>query len=126
MSFDAELRDHLGVAAVTAYVGQRIRPGILSDGDGMPAITYSLVSGSPQNSLDGFTSHLVRYSVQIDCWAKTLNAVNSLALVVRDRMNVSASGFKTVITDFPLLDDYENDTRRFRRSLACACWHTEQ
>lgn len=111
---------------MTAYVGQRIRPGVLNDADIMPAITYSLITGAPQTSLDGFTSGLTRYAVQIDCWASTFNAVVALALAVRDRMNVAADGFRTVITDFPLLDDYEDDTKRFRRSIACACWYTEQ
>lgn len=125
MTFEADLKTHLQVAAVAAFVNDRIYPEIVPQGVAMPAITYSMLDGQPQNSLDGFTSGLSRYPVQIDCWANTKTAVNALALVVRDRMNVAASTFRSVLTNYPLIDDYEPDTKRYRRSIGCACWFSE-
>lgn len=125
MSFEADFKTHLQVAALAAFVADRITPEIVPEGSLMPAMTYSLIAGQPQNCLDGFTSGLSRYSVQVDCWATTKTAVNALALVARDRLNVAAATFRTVINDFPLLDDYEPETKRFRRSIGCACWFSE-
>lgn len=126
MTFESDLRSHLNVAAITSYVGRRIFPSVIPDGETlMPAITYSLITGQPQNSLDGFTSGMTRYVVQIDCWGKTAAAVDSLSVVVRDRMATPAATFRTAITEFPLIDDYEPQTRRYRRSLGCSCLHIE-
>ena|SRR3990167_1473205 len=125
MTFEADLKSHLQVAAVAAFVADRIYPEIVPQGAGMPAITYSLQSGELQNSLDGFTSGLSRFPIQIDCWAATKTAVNALALVVRDRMNTNPSTFKIIITNYPLFDDYEPDTKRYRRSMGCSCWFSE-
>lgn len=126
MTFQAELFAHLNVAAITSYVGRRIFPGVIPEGEvGLPAITFSFVSGQPQNSLGGFTSGMTRYIVQIDCWGATVAAVDSLSIVVRDRMASAASTFRTAVTEFPLLDDYEPQTKRYRRSIACSCLHVE-
>lgn len=125
MSFEADFKSHLQVAALSSFVGDRIYPEIVPEGAAMPAITYSVFSSQPQNSLDGFTSGVSRMSVQIDCWATTRTAVNALALVVRNRMGVDAASFKSLVTAWPLVDDYEEDTKRHRRSLECACWYTE-
>jgi len=126
MSFEADLKSHLqGVAAVSSLVNDRIYPQILPEGATLPAVTYTLVFGQPENSLDGFTSGLTRFSVQLDCWAKTFGAAVALALAVRDRMNTNASTFSTVLLNYPALDDYEPDTKRYRRALECACWFKE-
>ncbi len=126
MGFEADLKSHLqGASAVSALVADRIHPQVLPEGSTLPAVTYTAVFGTPQNSLDGFTSTIVNYSVQIDCWAATFDAAAALALAVRARMNTAASSFSTVIREYPLLDDYEPDTKRYRRSLGCSCWHKE-
>jgi uncharacterized protein DUF3168 len=126
MSFEADLKAHLqGDATVSATVADRIFPSIVPEGEAMPSITYTHIIGQPENSLDGFTSGLTRYAMQIDCWALTYPAVLALALAVRDRLGTNASTISFVVNEFPLIDDFEPDTKRFRRALGCACWFKE-
>jgi hypothetical protein len=124
MSFDDDLKAHLNVAAIGALAGDRVWP-VRRFGDELPAVTYTYVFGRPSNSLDGYTSGLQRFLIQLDCWAKSHSEVIALAQAVRDRMNIAAASFKTVITEYPLIDDYEPDTKLFRRSLSVACWYRE-
>jgi hypothetical protein len=126
MSFEADLKAHLQAdATISGLVADRIHPLILPQGSPTVAITYTLIFGELQNSLDGFTSGLSRISVQLDCWSQSFGTALTLALAVRDRMNIPAATFSTVITEYPTLDDYELDTKRYRRSIGCACWFTE-
>jgi hypothetical protein len=125
MSFEADLKSHLSVAGIGALAGDRVYPTVRPQDSGLPAVTYSHVSGRPSNSLDGYTSGLQRFLMQIDCWAKSHSEVMALATAVRDRMNTAAATFSTVITEYPLLDDYEPDTKLYRRSLGVACWYRE-
>ena len=125
MSFESELKTHLDVASVTTHVNDRITPVKLKDNSAMPAAVYSIIFAETQNSLDGFTSGVVRYRVQVDCWGSTFTSqVAPLALAIRDRMNVDATNFKSVIIG-SALDDYEPETKRYRRTLEFSCWHTE-
>ena len=126
MSFETDLKAHLqGGAAVSALVADRIHPQIVPEGSTLPVVTYTSVFGQPVSCLDGFTSAVARYSVQIDCWAKTRDAAAALALAVRDRMNTAASSFSALITQDPLIKDYEADTRRYRHALEVSCHHKE-
>lgn len=125
MSFEADLKTHLSTAQIAALAGDRIYPILRPQDAALPAVTYSHVFGRPSNSLDGYTSGLQRFLMQIDCWAKSYSDVIALAQAVRDRMNTSAATFSTVITEYPLIDDYESDTKLFRRSLSVACWYRE-
>lgn len=126
MSFEADLKAHLqGASAVSALVADRIYPVVVKEGAAMPAISYLLPFGAPENCLDGFTSGLASYSVQIDCWANTHDEATRLAAAVRDRMSTAASTFAGVVNQFPLLDDYESDTKRYRRSIGWSGKHKE-
>lgn len=126
MSFETDLKTHLqGGASVSALVADRIFPQVVEQGAAMPAVTYTLVFGAPISSLDGFTSTIAQYAVQLDCWAKTHDAAAALALAVRDRMNTAASSFSAVITQDPLIQDYEPDTKRYRHALQVSCHHKE-
>jgi hypothetical protein len=125
MSFEADLKSHLSVAGIGALVGERVYPIVRPQDSALPAITYSHVFGRPSNSLDGYTGGLQRFLMQIDCWAKSYEQVAALARAVRDRMNTAAATFSTVITEYPLLDDYEPETKLYRRSLSVACWYRE-
>ena len=126
MSFEAELKSHLQAgAAVTALVADRVHPDVVPEGSSLPVVTYSVIFGAPANCLDGFTGKASNYAVQLDCWAKTHDAAQALALAVRDRMNTAASNFSAYITSFPLVKDYEPDTKRYRYGLQVSCWHKE-
>lgn len=126
MAFEAEFKAHLsGASSVTDLINSKIFPLLLPEEVALPAVVYTIVNGDPQNSLQGFDSGLVRYDVQVDCWATKYARVIELALAVRDRLNVDASTFRTVIDQYPLLDDYEEETKRFRRCIGVSCWHRE-
>lgn len=124
MSFEADLRAHLGGdSAVTALAGERIHPLKRPQGESKPAITYQRISGVPQQSLDGFTSGLTAIRVQVDCWGATHDDVSRLAAAVQARMLTAAATFRAVMAldqDF-----YEDDTRTFRRSMDFNCWFRE-
>lgn len=123
MSFEADLKSHLqGDASIVALVADRIYPGIVEEGaNRMPAVVYSLPFGAPENCLDGFTSGVSSYEVQLDCYALTYDETIRLALAVRDRMaTAAAQTFACIVTQFPLIDDYEPDTKRYRRSIGCS------
>lgn len=126
MSFEADLKQHLQADdVISALVADRIFPMIIPKGKAVPAITYTLVFGEPQNSLDGFTSNLRRITVQIDCWSQAHRTMLQLADAVVDRLNVVAANFRTVITEYPTLEDYEDETERYRRCIGASCWYTE-
>jgi hypothetical protein len=126
MMFEHDLKSHLQAGAgVSALVADRIFPLRLKDGGALPAVTYQVIYGATANSLDGFTSGMVNYQVQLDCWSETYEGALSLAKAVRDRMNTAATAFSAVIRDFPGNDDYEPDTKHYRRILNVSCWHHE-
>lgn len=126
MSFEADLKAHLqGDADIAGIVVERIFPMVVEKGKPVPAITYTVVFGEPVNCLDGYTSGVRRINLQLDCWSLSYTALLRLAQAVFDRMNTDAASFKSVINEFPLLDDYESDTDRFRRSIGVSCWYTE-
>lgn len=126
MSFEPDLKAHLQAAsAVSDIVGDRIFPNIVRQGSAMPCITYTLFLGELQDCLDGFTSGVTRYLVQLDCWALTYREVIALGIAVRDRMNVVASTFSTRITNYPSFDDFESDTQRYRRTVEVSCMFKE-
>lgn len=123
--FEDALKAHLQAdSAIAALVSERIHPLILGQKSPTPAITYSIVFGEPVNSLDGFTSGLTRYSVQIDCWSQTFDRTRELAAAVAARLNTPAETFKSVIRSAPTLEDYESDTKYYRRSIDASCWYT--
>jgi hypothetical protein len=122
MSFEADFKAHLQAdPALVALVADRIHPGVVPEGSPLPVVTYTHVLGQPEICLDGFTSGVTRYAMQVDCWALTYDEATALALAVRDRLNTDASNFATALTEFPAFDDYEPQTKRYRRSLGCAC-----
>lgn len=126
MTFEADLKAHLAAAsALTDVIGSRLRPVKLEQEELLPAATYTIVFGEPQNCLDGFTSNLTHYIVQFDFWATAYSQVLAAALATRNRLNTPASSFRTVITDFPLFDDYEPETKRHRRAIQVSCWFRE-
>lgn len=126
MSFEADLKAHLqSDSTISGLVNARIFPKKVPEEVTMPVITYTNNDGEPQNCLDGFTSGVVRYDMQIDCWATTFTRVIALGLAVRNRLNTVAATFSSIITQYPALDDYEEDTKRYRRSIGVICWFKE-
>lgn len=124
--FEHDFKAHLQAASsVSAIVGEKIFPEVIPQGVSVPAIVYTVIFGEPRNSLDGFTSGLINYQVQVDCWCSTYEQALRLAHAVRDQVNTAYATFKTVIREFPGQSDYEPDTKRYRRMLYLSCWHHE-
>jgi len=116
MSIDAALHGYL---AGVLSCAPRIYPmGVRPQGAPLPAVTYALVSGPTTHySHDGPSDYQVSY--QLDCWAEDADAAMDLASELQDALDgyrgtwgdvVVGSAFLSVV-----LDDYEPDTRLWRR-----------
>lgn len=116
MSLDSELYGYLaGLLTCTP----RIFPmGVRPQGASLPCVTYALVSGPTTHySHDGPSDHQVSY--QFDCWAEDADVAMDLAAEVQDALD----GFRGTWGDIvvgsvfmgTVLDDYEPDTRLWRR-----------
>lgn len=124
MSFESELKTHLGDASITALVQDRVYPLTRPQDAAVPAVTYQQITLDPHMNLGGIDASLRQVRLQIDCWALTFDAAAALALAVRDRMNTAASNFRSVLLSGGL-DDYESDTRLYRRMMEFNCWFHE-
>jgi hypothetical protein len=70
----------------TAVNALRIYPGIIAQGQTLPSIVYNLVSEVTDQHMQG-ASGLVAMRLQIDAWALTSDLADSLARLVKDRMD---------------------------------------
>jgi len=73
----------IGTTAVAAILGTRVYPDRLPQGATLPAAIYYLISGTDETSLAG-TIGLAHARIQVDAWASTRLAANSLATAIRD------------------------------------------
>lgn len=126
MSFEAEFKAHLQAdSALSELVSDRIYPVLRPEGAALPALTYHVISRDPQNNLDGADSSLRAQRVQVDVWAKKHSDVLAIAAQVRSRLGTAATNFRSVELPSSGLDDYEPDTRLYRRLLEYTCWYRE-
>ena len=111
----------LDVAAINAVVGDRIyRHGVAAvQSPAAPYITWSMVTGTPENHLDG-TPPVDRFQIQVDCWSENTGAgavqINTLAGLVRDQIETAHH-----ITSFDA-DLRDTETMRYRASLTFTWW----
>jgi hypothetical protein len=74
------------VTTITALIyGNEARQGIT-----IPCIVYNTISDTPLNTKSGFNALVSR--VQVSCFAETYEAVNALAIVVRNSLADKALG----------------------------------
>lgn len=126
MSFEADLKAHLqGDAAIAAIVGQRIFPVIRPERETVPAITYTAPPPDQISHLGGRSSSLRNYRLQVDLWARAHSDVVLLDAAVRARMDTAATTFRAVLIAGSGLEDYESETKLFRRMLEFSCWFNE-
>ncbi len=89
-----------GSAAVKAIVGTNppriYRHGSAPQDVPPPYITWSLISGVPENNLSD-PPPLDRMTVQIDCWHATDSGVDALATAARDAIEPTAYMTSVVI-----------------------------
>lgn len=115
MSIAVDLRNALVLdATVAASVGTRVYPGRLPQGATMPAITYNRISTVRDASHSGAGLAWARF--QLDCWAETYGAADTLATAVialfhakRGRM----AGQATLVDND--VDDKDPDANLYRR-----------
>lgn len=80
------VRTHLlADAAIAALVGTRVRPDGFAQGETLPAVAMWSVSGESEEHLAGGAG-LGHMRLQVDCMAGTRLAANSLAELVRTRL----------------------------------------
>lgn len=97
--------------AVSAIVGQRIYPhGEAPQDVSRPYVTWFVVSGVPENVLDGVPD-MDRSTVQIDCWHQTSAGVVQLASAVRNAIEPHAH-----VTNL-FLNQREPETKLYRFAL---------
>lgn len=124
--FVEDFKAHLQAdSSIVAAVSNRIYPQIIPDRGSIPAITYRIIVGEPANSLDGHTNGMVHYILQVDCWTRSFETAKSLARLVRTRIGVKAATFSALVLEAPGEDEYEDDTKRYRRMLTISCRHHE-
>ena len=105
-------------AGVIAIVGTRIyAAGAMPPETAMPALTYQVITGQPENYLDGVPT-IERQRVQVDAWAAGLAAAEQLQSAAR--VAVIAGGRNVCISNNG--HDYEPETKRYRASRDYEVW----
>lgn len=125
MSFEAELVGHLMHASITAIVDDRITPLVRDQESTLPALVYTPFAPDQVNNLSGRDGKLRFWRVQLDCWGRSYADVVRLAEAVRARMDTAATNFRAVMIPGAGFDDYESDTRLFRKSMDFNCSFNE-
>lgn len=90
--------------------------GLANQATGEPYVTWSIVTGIPQNTLDE-VPRVDRNEIQVDCWgAKGAKSVEALAEAVRDALEPHAH-MTAIVAD--LIDDA---TQRPRIGMQFTFW----
>ena len=97
--------------------GDRVYPIIAPEGSQLPRLTYTRVSTTPVNSLQGHAG-LDQATFQIDCWARTNLGCVTLARQVREAMK--GQPFKATPTS--QYDGMEPEPKVYRHTVEFACW----
>lgn len=128
-----------GVTAIT----DTIRPMHLAEHDTLPALVYSIIGTDPAATLAGDTGNRDRVRLQIDAWADSYGAAQTLALAVRKALRPRVSVDVIELVSPPgapafhlyqallyarLIDqrtDYNTETRRHRVSADYYVWQSQ-
>lgn len=107
-------------AALQALASGRVYPLIGPPGAVAPYIAWQAIAGEADYHVRG-PSGLHRTRVQIDIWAATYAAAQSLADSARTAMRASTAF--SVAGEFDLPDDYDPESDTYRVSLDLVLWH---
>jgi len=109
-----------------ASLGGRVYPmGNLPQAATYPALTYLRVSNPPEYSHDGRGS-LVHPRYQLDCWAETSAAVETLNAQVLTALSHWAQLFgQPAIVEEAGADGYEPETKLYRSRIDVILWYVE-
>lgn len=125
MSFEADFKAHLnGDGTVAGLIGDRMHPSVRPEGGALPALVYQVTTRDQLQTHGGRADTLRNVRVQIDIWSSTYSALLALDAAVRARMETAANSFKSAMLPSGF-DDYETDTKLYRRMLEFSCWYTE-
>jgi hypothetical protein len=106
---------HKLAAIGTAY------PDALPANPTLPSMSYKFISLSQQRHHGG--NSLARYRLQVDCWAKTRGAANTLADSVKTALDLNQTGIE-LITVEQAIDFNDVETGIERRMLEFYVWDT--
>lgn len=95
----------------------RVFPDVIPHGQALPAVTYSVVSGRPENYLEAAPT-LDSVTIQIDVWAFEGTTAGTVADKVR--VALENGGKNCCVRLNP--DDYEPDTKRYKISFDFEFW----
>ena len=118
-------------SAVTALCSTRINWDERPQGEGLPAVTLSLIPGAqPGYTMDGARSGLRKHRVQVDCWAATGVAATSLRVAVEDRLGLinlndaaaPLEGCFALSEPASTIDELGGGGRVFRQFMDFAVW----
>ena len=110
LSADSNVRSLVGTAPVRIY-----RHGAAPQATLVPYVTWSVISGTPQNTLSELPK-VDACTVQIDCWTNDPGTVEDLAVAVRAALEPVAhmTGFGPNSRDF--------ETQRYRLTMQFDYW----
>lgn len=110
--------------AIVARIEDRIYREVLPQNAVLPALTYTRVSSTHDELLDGGSNISFGY-FQISCWALDPDAATELAALVRTRMQgLGGLNFeKAGIEDER--SDYEPETQLYRQDVDCRIAYAE-
>lgn len=90
--------------AITDLIGDKLYSQVREQTDGLPAITYQVISGIRNFDMTGPNGFVVG-RIQINCFAATILASRQLAAVVRVALSGFKGGAAGVQIECMLLDD---------------------
>lgn len=109
---------------VSGIVGQRVSPGVMPQGQPVPAIVYTVIINQPLQVLEG-SSDVRRAIVQLDCYAKHYRQVQGLADAVE-----AAFATLSTLAPFPRAiqrrreDVYDDPSEFFHVRMEYSYWTT--
>jgi hypothetical protein len=115
MSSETAMRSTiLALPAVAAIIETRLYPVTLPQGAGLPAMTYTVVSGVGESDTQSGPG-VQRRRIQFDCWAATYQAACGLAdaLTAGSAAKANVLGLASFLDN--TVDQYEPETQRWRR-----------
>jgi hypothetical protein len=113
---------------LSILVGDRIYPVKLPDNCSLPAISFQLVIGTPDEALDGPTGlHSDIYT--IDSWSETQPEANAIANVVRQLLHGHSQIIDSTLTikgiiEWSTNELYDSESETFHLSSSCRIWYS--
>ncbi len=89
---------------VAGFVGSRVRPVVMSQGEQMPAVVVARVSGGPLYVDEGEVG-LEEARIQVDCWSLDYTECKLLAAAIVSRLDQFSGEHGDTTFSLSMLDD---------------------